>query len=143
MLFVQVYFDGSTHKIAARNIDGVRTQYSEGRLDDITYRLEQNTSDTAFFVNSATGAIFGQFAKAGNFTMQLMAVDKGGQSALLERYTFAVLPSPKFIVRVQENTPRDVPHGYTDYDSQKDVDGAAATVRDSPFACHAWRATRV
>ena len=90
------YYSGASYMIAPRRIDPSPnvTEVSAGDIADITYRLDQS-NETAFFVNSNTGVVFGKFTAASaagkNFSMQLFAVDAGGQDALLETYTFPVL----------------------------------------------------
>jgi hypothetical protein len=67
----------------------------------------------SFFVQAATGVIFGQFDSAGTVTFSLLAVDKAGQSVVAEVYTFEVVEHGEFKVLEYVHVPH--PHeSYTD-----------------------------
>ena len=113
------YYLGSDYKIAPKRIDAARTVFSKGGASDITYRLSQSNS-TDFFVNSGNGVIYGKFdgtLEPGNYSIALVAVDKGGQADKLETYTFHVQSPRVFSVKAREDAPRaDERDGFTDYD---------------------------
>ena len=112
------YYLGYDYKIAPKPIDDAQTVFSDNQARTITYRLNQ-TNATAFFVNSATGVIYGKFdAKLdpGNYTVGLVAAEESGQTDTLETYTFRVLAPPAFRVKTLKGVPRVFTgQGFHDY----------------------------
>ena len=96
----QAFYPKRPYKIAPLLIDTNATIFSGGGIKDVTYRLKQS-EETDFYVNSDSGVIFGTFGKPRSepYTMQLIAVDKRGEAAVLEEYSFTVQEPPTFAVK--------------------------------------------
>ena len=88
------YIVGIPYTIAPLKLNQSETQVSKGKLAEIRYQLMQ--APVTFFVNSEKGQVFGIFKSAGDFKMDLMAIDGGGQEKLVEQYTFRVENPPVF-----------------------------------------------
>ena len=83
------------YKIAALALDPKRTAVSSGSFGDIRFTLSPSAPDT-FFVQAASGTIFGTFDEPGQFRFSVMAVDASGKAAEVEKLSFDVLPKPQF-----------------------------------------------
>jgi proto-oncogene tyrosine-protein kinase Ret/cadherin 2 type 1 (N-cadherin) len=86
------FMKGVNYKIAPLGIDTAATQVSTGTLATITYTLEGASED--WFVSATSGVIQGEFNQTGITSFSLVAVDAGGQRAVVERYTFNVRSGP-------------------------------------------------
>ena len=106
------YFVDDSYKVAPLQIDRSRTTVSAGTLDDITYTLSA-AAPGSFFVQAATGVIFGQFEAAGTVSFALLAVDSAGQTEVVETYTFEVVERGAFAVLEYEHL-SDPNQTYTD-----------------------------
>jgi serine/threonine protein kinase len=88
---------GPTYTIAPLMLDRSATIPSKGAIEDITYTLKgRDTKD--WFVHADTGAIMGSFKAFGTTTFDLVAVDAGGITAVVETYNFTVIEIPPFKV---------------------------------------------
>jgi hypothetical protein len=91
------YFVAESYKVAPLKIDRNATTVSAGTLDDITYTLSSDAPGS-FFVQAATGVIFGNFEAAGTVSFSLLAVDNAGQTVVAEVYSFEVVERGTFNV---------------------------------------------
>ena len=60
-----------------------------GTADQITYALDGAPS--SFFVQAATGVVFGAFEKTGSYKFSLVAIDSAGKTAVVEELSFKVV----------------------------------------------------
>ena len=86
----------------------IRQFNKEGKRDD----LFSATPDT-FFVQAASGTIFGTFDEPGQFGFSVMAVDASGKAAEVEKLSFDVLPKPQFKIATT-NVRGGAGDGFTD-----------------------------
>ena len=82
------YVRGVPYRILPLDIDANRTVVSAGTVQHISYRLEGDSD--GFYVNSKTGIVYGSFPRAGDYGLELYAVDLGGEKELVQRYVFRV-----------------------------------------------------
>ena len=85
------------YRIAPLRLDRANTVVSDGTVGDISYILEDAPNN--FYVSSKRGEVFGRFPATGDYTMRLVAVDKGGMKSHVQTYSFAVSSPPKFRVK--------------------------------------------
>jgi serine/threonine protein kinase len=107
------YVAGSSYKIARLEIDPGLTTVSSGTLSDVSYTLSADAPST-FFVQASTGVIFGQFDNPGLYSFSLLAVDRTGQTAEMERYVFDVIARVQFVLGVKEESRIHAGGDYTD-----------------------------
>lgn len=100
----KLYIIGSTYKIAPLELNPETTILSDGQFSDISYTL--SGAPNSFFVQAKTGVIFGQFERSIEYSFSLLAVDKSGQTAEVERYTFQVIDKAQFVLGVAANGTR-------------------------------------
>ena len=87
------------YRIAPLELDRVATTVSAGAVEDITFTLSDD-APSSWFVQASTGVIYGQFDAPGDYEFQVLAVDKAGQSDVLEALSFAVVEQQDFKVGV-------------------------------------------
>lgn len=90
------YFAEESYRIAPLAIDTDATTVSAGDVDDISYTLSKDAPDS-FLVSASTGVVFGQFhadflgqQSSRSIKFSLIAVDKGGKTAVVEELEFKV-----------------------------------------------------
>lgn len=94
----QLYVVDKAYKIAPLQLSP-NTTVSSGSTDNITFTLSTTAPDT-WFVQAATGVIFGEFSAVGNYSFSVLAVDAGGKTAEVESLNFTVVNPPVFKVTV-------------------------------------------
>ena len=87
------------YRIAPLELDRVATTVSAGAVEDITFTLSDD-APSSWFVQASTGVIYGQFDAPGDYEFQVLAVDKAGQSDVLEALSFAVVEQQDFKIGV-------------------------------------------
>ena len=87
------YIVGSAYRIAPLELDRVATTVSAGAVEDITFTLSDD-APSSWFVQASTGVIYGQFDAPGDYEFQVLAVDEGGASAVVESHEFQVFQPP-------------------------------------------------
>lgn len=99
-----IFYANDSYKIAPLVVDSNTTEVSSGTFDDVTFTLSADAPDS-FFVQAATGVIFGTFERMGVVEFSLLAVDGGGQTATVENYTFRVVERGQFGVLEYSRSP--------------------------------------
>ena len=89
------------YRIAPLELDRVATTVSAGAVEDITFTLSDD-APSSWFVQASTGVIYGQFDAPGDYEFQVLAVDKAGQSGVLEALSFAVVEQQDFKIGVTD-----------------------------------------
>merc|ERR1719272_132629 len=109
--------DGSTtfivdepYTIAPLKLNLMKTKVSKGSVYDLKYTLSPN-APPHFFVQAASGVLYGKFDAAGTYEFQLMAVDAGGMPDVVESFAFEVKEHGAFQVL-----------GYTSLDTESKYD---------------------
>ena len=87
------------YRIAPLELDRNATTVSAGAVEDITFTLSDD-APSSWFVQASTGVIYGQFDAPGDYEFQVLAVDKAGQSDVLEALSFAVVEQQDFKIGV-------------------------------------------
>ena len=87
------------YRIAPLKLDRNATTVSAGAVEDITFTLSDD-APSSWFVQASTGVIYGQFDAPGDYEFQVLAVDKAGQSDVLEALSFAVVEQQDFKIGV-------------------------------------------
>jgi hypothetical protein len=94
------YIVGTLYIFAPLTLNTTKTEVPSGKAKDLTYTLVGNDVPELFFVHPQTGLMSGQFTpKDANsnktFTFDLVVVDGGGYSAVVEHFELeTVLPNP-------------------------------------------------
>ena len=87
------------YRIAPLELDRNATTVSAGAVEDIAFTLSDD-APSSWFVQASTGVIYGQFDAPGDYEFQVLAVDKAGQSDVLEALSFAVVEQQDFKIGV-------------------------------------------
>ena len=114
---------GVSYKISAPVLIESGTTVSSGTFDKITYTLSER-APSGWFVQSGTGDIFGLFPPVSSgsgapksYSFDLLAVDEGGEMAIVETYNFDVTDPTAFKVETANTrqfsggTFKDIPKG--------------------------------
>ena len=81
------YFVGTSYLIAPFLVDPAETILSAGSLEDVKYTLSSGAPGS-FFVQAANGQVFGRFDSPGNYSFDVVAVDLGGETFVVETLNF-------------------------------------------------------
>lgn len=99
------FITGVSYRIAPRTLIADETNVSAGYFENITYAL--SGAPDGWFVGTDSGEITGVFASVADggevITIKLNAVDKGGETALVEEYSFSVVNPPKLELKWSED----------------------------------------
>jgi hypothetical protein len=98
------YIVADSYRLAPLALDEGQTQVSAGLFSELRYTLKG--APDSWFVNADNGETTGTFPSAGNYTFSLMAVDKGGQQAVVEDLAFIVVATAEFTVATLPNRTR-------------------------------------
>ena len=92
----------TNYKTAPKLTNKSKTTVSRGTISDVRHRLEPPkgwggvAENIEFFLNSGTGVINVEFYKKGTYELDLTAVDKGGETFLVERHVFDATEPQEF-----------------------------------------------
>lgn len=81
------YYVGTSYLIAPYTVDSTKTTVSAGSFEDITYTLSSGAPNS-FFVQASNGQVFGRFDLPGNYSFDVVAVDLGGETFVVEKLAF-------------------------------------------------------
>jgi hypothetical protein len=123
------YYVGRSYKVARLMLHLGRTIVSQGTVADIKYTLRG--APETFFVQAESGTVFGTFTAPDTYVFELLAIDKGGQTAVAEELSFTVQAPPKLKLVVEKNRTKRGGK-FTDYTDGK-VWLVHRTYRIAPF----------
>jgi hypothetical protein len=86
----KTFLVGSSYSLAPLVLDTAATNPSDGRIEDLTFALDDAAPRRSMWIVPKTGEIHGEFASCGRFHATVYADDKGGKRAPLERFGFFV-----------------------------------------------------
>jgi hypothetical protein len=113
-LLATEYIVGSSYKVAPLVLSQETTTLSDGDFGDITFTLSSD-APKSFFVQARSGVCFGTFDAPGTYSFALLAVDRAGHIAEVERYSFNAVPPAQFVLGINTTAGRGAAEDNSQY----------------------------